>query len=94
MTVWLLLLAMLMPVAAEAQLPPTGPGSRPVVVYELVRSVPPVPAIKARSAIVLDLGTGTTLFQLDAHGRHAPASLTKIVTALVALDALRPLWAK
>ena len=37
----------------------------------------------------MDLDTGTTLFQLDPHGRHAPASLTKVVTALVALDDLR-----
>jgi D-alanyl-D-alanine carboxypeptidase (penicillin-binding protein 5/6) len=87
-TVWLLLLALLMPVTAESQLPLTGPAPQPVVLYELAPSVPLLPAIKARSAIVLDLGTGATLFQLDPHGRHAPASLTKVVTALVALDHL------
>jgi len=89
MTVWLLLLALLMPVTAESQLPRTGSASQAVVLYELVPSVPLRPAIKARSAIVLDLATGATLFQLDPHGRHAPASLTKVVTALVALDNLR-----
>src|SRR2546423_4314521 len=87
MTIWLLLLALLMPVTAESQLAPTGAVSRPVVIYE--RAPTPPPALKARSAILLDLDTGTTLFQLDPHGRRAPASLTKVVTALVALDDLR-----
>src|SRR3989440_8738080 len=87
MTIWLLLLALLMPVTAESQLAPTGVASRPVVLYELAPTQAPV--LKARSAIVMDLDTGTTLFQLDPHGRHAPASLTKVVTALVALDHLR-----
>ena len=87
MTIWLLLLALLMPVTAESQLAPTGVASRPVVLYELAPT--PAPVLKARSAIVIDLDSGTTLFQLDPHGRHAPASLTKVVTALVALDDLR-----
>ena len=87
MTIWLLLLALLMPVTPESQLAPTGVASRPVVLYELAPT--PAPVLKARSAIVMDLDTGTTLFQLDPHGRHAPASLTKVVTALVALDDLR-----
>ena len=89
MTLWLFLLVLLMPVTADSQLPPTGPAPQPVALYELAPSVLRLPAIKARSAIVLDLGTGVTLFQLDPHGRHAPASLTKVVTALVALDDLR-----
>src|SRR5256714_7963612 len=87
MTIWLLLLALLMPVTAESQLAPPGAVSRPVVIYG--RAPTPPPALKARSAILLDLDTGTTLFQLDPHGRRAPASLTKVVTALVALDDLR-----
>jgi serine-type D-Ala-D-Ala carboxypeptidase (penicillin-binding protein 5/6) len=87
MTTWLLLLALLMPLTAESQLAPTGSAPRPVVLYELAPTPPPV--LKARSAIVMDLDTGATLFQLDSHGRHAPASLTKVVTALVALDNLR-----
>src|SRR2546430_1884295 len=87
MTIWLLLLALLMPLTAESQLAPAGAVPRPVVLYELAPSPPPV--LKARSAIVMDLDTGAILFQLDPHGRHAPASLTKVVTALVALDNLR-----
>jgi D-alanyl-D-alanine carboxypeptidase (penicillin-binding protein 5/6) len=89
MPIWLLVLALLIPVAAQPGLPVTGPPSVPVELYELAPSAPPLPVIKARSAIVLDLDTHNTLFQLDPHGRRAPASLTKVVTALVALDDLR-----
>ena len=85
MQVWLLLLALLMPIT-ELRLPASGSA---VELYGLARTAPPLPAIKARSAIVLDLDSGRTLFQLDPHGRHAPASLTKVVTALVVFDDLR-----
>lgn len=85
MRIWLLLLALLMPVTAESHLPVTGS----VELFELAPTAPPPPLIKARSAILLDLDTGKILFQLDPHGRRAPASLTKVVTALVALDHLR-----
>src|ERR1700730_3541310 len=89
MRIWLLLLALLMPVAAESRLAATGSAPLPVEIYELAPTAPPVPVIKARSAILLDMDSGKTLFQVDPHGRHAPASLTKVVTALVALDDLR-----
>jgi serine-type D-Ala-D-Ala carboxypeptidase (penicillin-binding protein 5/6) len=87
MRIWLLLLALLMPVTAESHLPVTG--SPPVELYELAPTAPPPPVIKARSALLLDVDSGKILFQVDAHGRHAPASLTKVVTALVALDHLQ-----
>src|SRR2546430_6580274 len=89
MGIWLLLLALLNPVVAGPGLPATGSSTQAVEVYELARPAPAPPSIKARSAIVLDLDTGGVLYQLDPHGRHAPASLTKVVTALVALDHLR-----
>ena len=89
MSLWVLVLALLAPVAGAPQLPPTGSRLQPVEVYELVRPAPPPPALKARAAIVIDLDTGAVLYELDAHGRRAPASLTKVVTALVALDVLQ-----
>src|SRR5438552_2797305 len=89
MQVWALLLALLAPLSTMWRLPATGLPPPKVAVFELARPAPAVPAIKARAAFVLDLDAGTTLFQLDPHGRHAPASLTKVVTALVALDHLR-----
>jgi D-alanyl-D-alanine carboxypeptidase (penicillin-binding protein 5/6) len=85
MSIWLLVLALLAPVAAN--LPQAGGApAEQVQVYELERAVPAPPALKSRAAILIDLDTRSTLYQLDAHGRHAPASLTKVVTALVALD--------
>lgn len=86
MRIWLLLLALLMPVTAQPHLPATG--STAVELYELAPTAAP-PVIKSRSAILVDLDTGKIMFQLDPHGRRAPASLTKVVTALVALDHLR-----
>ena len=87
MRIWLLLLALLMPVTAESHLAVTG--SLQVELYELAPTPPPPPVIKARSALLLDVDSGKILFQVDAHGRRAPASLTKVVAALVALDHLR-----
>jgi D-alanyl-D-alanine carboxypeptidase len=87
MRIWLLLLALLTPVTAQSRLSVTGPAA--VELYELAPMAPPAPIIKARSAVLLDLDSGKTLYQVDPHGRHAPASLTKVVTALVALDHLR-----
>jgi len=87
MRIWLLLLALLTPVTAQSHLSLTGPAA--VELYELAPMAPPAPIIKARSAVLVDLDSGKTLYQVDPHGRHAPASLTKVVTALVALDHLR-----
>ena len=89
MQIWAIILALLAPMSGVWQLPATGLPPPKVELFELARPAPNVPAIKARAAIVLDLDSGDTLLQLDAHGRHAPASLTKVVTALVALDHLR-----
>lgn len=46
------------------------------------------PRVTARSAIVIDAATGVTLMEKNANQPLPPASLTKIVTALVALDRL------
>lgn len=44
------------------------------------------PDVAAQSAIVVDATTGEVLFSKDAHLRLPPASLTKLFTALVALE--------
>lgn len=44
------------------------------------------PALQARAALLLDEGSGAVLFASNAHERLAPASLTKIATAVVALE--------
>jgi serine-type D-Ala-D-Ala carboxypeptidase (penicillin-binding protein 5/6) len=89
MQIWAIILALLAPMSGIWQLPATGVPPPKVEVFELARPAPAPPAIKARAAILVDLDRGITLFQLDPHRRHAPASLTKVVTALVALDHLR-----
>lgn len=44
------------------------------------------PAVKATAAVALDAETRRVLYQKNAHRRLPPASLTKIATALVALE--------
>ena len=45
------------------------------------------PAITARSAIVIDLGTGEVIWEKNADEVRSPASLTKIMTGLLAVEA-------
>jgi serine-type D-Ala-D-Ala carboxypeptidase (penicillin-binding protein 5/6) len=49
-----------------------------------------VPSIKGRAAIVVDLTAGQILYQQNQSTRYAEASLTKMMTAMVAAD-LTPL---
>jgi D-alanyl-D-alanine carboxypeptidase (penicillin-binding protein 5/6) len=44
------------------------------------------PDVTAVSAILADFATGQILYAHNEHERRAPASLTKIVTAIVALQ--------
>jgi len=48
------------------------------------------PPISAKSAVVIDAKTGVTLFQKESNIRHFPASTTKLMTALVALERCSP----
>ena len=83
---------------------PTPSPSRPPVPSQLPQVKVPVlsgswlrthpiteiPSIKGRAAIVVDLTAGQILYQLDPNTRYAEASLTKMMTAMVAAD-LAPL---
>jgi len=83
---------------------PTPSPSRPPVPAQLPAVKVPVlsatwlrthpiaenPSIKARAAIVVDLTAGQILYQQDQGTRYAEASLTKMMTAMVAAD-LTPL---
>lgn len=44
------------------------------------------PNITAQSAVVMDLNTGTVIYAKDPLAQHYPASITKILTAKIALD--------
>jgi serine-type D-Ala-D-Ala carboxypeptidase (penicillin-binding protein 5/6) len=49
-------------------------------------NAPAVPDVTAPAACVVDLATGTILWGRDLHTPRAPASVTKMMTALVAID--------
>ena len=57
-----------------AEIPMLAPGSGPP------------PAITAQAGVVVDGETGRVLYDLGAHQRRAPASTTKIMTALLAIE--------
>jgi D-alanyl-D-alanine carboxypeptidase len=57
--------------------------SRPAAAQE---QQPRPPAAGARAAIVVDAATGAVLYERNAHEPMHPASLTKMVTALVAVE--------
>ena len=44
--------------------------------------------IEAKSAILVDLDSGTVLYQQNAHEQLSPASLTKVMTALLIFEAI------
>jgi len=48
----------------------------------------PDPAIQAKAALLVDQKTGTVLYQKDIHKQLYPASLTKIMTCLLVLQAV------
>jgi serine-type D-Ala-D-Ala carboxypeptidase (penicillin-binding protein 5/6) len=81
------------PRAAEQVAPPT-PRPRPTATPTppppvQVREVAP-PRITAQLAVVIDEASGAVLYGLREHEEVQPASLTKIVTAMVALEAGNP----
>ncbi len=72
-------------------IPPARPLSLLLGVTALLacRSIPAFsapPPIQARAAVLLDVETGTVLFQQNMHQSRPFASTTKIMTALLALE--------
>lgn len=47
-----------------------------------------IPDIKSPSAVLIDAQSGTVLYEKNAHEKMEPASITKIMTLLVAFDAI------
>jgi serine-type D-Ala-D-Ala carboxypeptidase (penicillin-binding protein 5/6) len=75
--------------ATPSPVPAPTPTAPPVTA--VVRPAPtirpiPVPAIDAQEVALINLDTGRFLWQSNAHAAWAPASLTKIFTAMVAVD--------
>ena len=44
--------------------------------------------VEAKSAALIDVATGTVLFEQNAHERLAPASVTKVMTMLLIMEAI------
>ena len=49
-------------------------------------SWPQGPEIEGESGIVMEASTGTVLYDKNMHDQHYPASITKILTVLLALE--------
>ena len=49
-------------------------------------SGPSAKKISAESAIVMDINSGTILYEKNIHDKHYPASITKIMTSLLCLE--------
>ncbi len=57
--------------------------------------VPPPPSIHAQAAVLMDAVSGQVLCTLAPEQRMYPASLTKMMTAILAVERLRPeMWVK
>lgn len=46
------------------------------------------PEVKAKSALLMDTATGTVLYESNAHEPLAPASVTKVMTMLLCMEAI------
>jgi D-alanyl-D-alanine carboxypeptidase (penicillin-binding protein 5/6) len=59
--------------------------------FASVASANPVayPQVKAQAAVVIDAGSGQVLYEKNAHVQRAPASTTKIMTSLLAIESGR-----
>ena len=44
------------------------------------------PSIESLSGIVMNIDTGTIIYEKDAYKKHYPASITKVMTALIAIE--------
>ena len=44
--------------------------------------------VEAKSALLMDVATGTILFEQNAHEALAPASVTKVMTMLLIMEAI------
>jgi D-alanyl-D-alanine carboxypeptidase (penicillin-binding protein 5/6) len=54
--------------------------------FESSAAVTPGIDVKADSAVLMDFTTGQVLYQKNAHTRRAPASTTKILTSIIAIE--------
>ena len=70
--------------AADAENPDASAGEETAM--QVVPSADPNFSVNAKAALLIDLNTGRTVYEQDADERVYPASLTKIMTCLLALE--------
>lgn len=71
--------------AADIVTDPEARRALPIVSNE-TEGWPKGPVVSAQSAVVMEASTGALLYEKNAHDRLYPASITKIMTTLVALE--------
>ncbi len=65
-----------------------------IIVFSLLITLIPLrvqaasPEIAGKSALLMDMTTGTVLLEQNAHDRLAPASVTKVMTMLLIMEAI------
>lgn len=65
------------------------PGSQETTVPVEIGDVPPYEGeLAAKSAVLMDASTGAVLFDKDLHTPRPPASITKVMTMLLVMEAL------
>src|SRR5690606_21445849 len=72
-----------------ARLPSPG-GIAPRAPAPIFTGRAPAPNVGAKAVAVVDEDSGAVLFQKNLHDRLAPASLTKIATAIIAIEGMEP----
>jgi len=80
---WTAALLVLAAVLAGSAVTAGAAGERPAL---REWPVPKAPAVSAGAAVVMDWQTGEVLYEKDAFRRRDPASTTKVLTALIALE--------
>ena len=53
-----------------------------------VRAAPAAPAVDAAAAVLMEKETGTVLYEQEAHKKLEPASVTKVMTLLLVMEAV------
>ena len=53
-----------------------------------VRAAPAAPAVDAAAAVLMEKETGTVLYEQEAHDKLEPASVTKVMTLLLVMEAV------
>jgi len=72
--------------ACQARPPLAAPPASDATQSGLDLSAVPPPRVDSPACVVMDATSGTVLFEQDAHSKRAPASMTKIMTLVLALE--------